>query len=375
MFLSKKGRYRLSATVLIILLYIPSAYIALAAGFILPQSILIYAMLIVFAGVLLGSWHAWATTIVVVLTLMATSAAQISGVYSPDLSWLSDLPGSYADAIVLSVTLFNIALVSWLSNRELEKQKEVLENRVKERTQELEDSQAERIHQLSRFADFGKSSSSLIHDLATPLSVLSLHLQQGQSVGLDDAAKMKEHIDQALRAERKMESFLKSVQDQLSQKTTEELFSIETVITEAIRMSKHKAHKNGVSISFEPSGDSIKHHGNPISFTKVIINLISNAIDAYDDVSDETDRTVDVNLSQTPGSTKITVSDHGCGIKPGEAENIFQAFHTTKLPKKGVGIGLSISKAIIEDEFSGTLTFTSKGETIFTVELAKHQRS
>ena len=117
------------------------------------------------------------------------------------------------------------------------------------------------------------------------------------------------------------------------------------------------------SVSFRSSIDpAIKDYaGDQIKLREVLLNLLKNARESQAD---------EIVLSASSGcdtsGIQISIRDNGCGIEQDQLDRIFQAFHTTK--QEGTGLGLSLSKRIIEAHH-GTLTVTSapgEGST-FTV--------
>lgn len=117
------------------------------------------------------------------------------------------------------------------------------------------------------------------------------------------------------------------------------------------------------SVSFRSSIDpAIKDYaGDQIKLREVLLNLLKNARESQAD---------EIVLSASSGcdtsGIQISIRDNGCGIEQDQLDQIFQAFHTTK--QEGTGLGLSLSKRIIEAHH-GTLTVTSapgKGST-FTI--------
>ncbi|RGO23015.1 sensor histidine kinase [Dorea sp. OM02-2LB] len=117
------------------------------------------------------------------------------------------------------------------------------------------------------------------------------------------------------------------------------------------------------SVSFRSSIDpAIKDYaGDQIKLREVLLNLLKNARESQAD---------EIVLSASSGcdtsGIQISIRDNGCGIEQNQLDQIFQAFHTTK--QEGTGLGLSLSKRIIEAHH-GTLTVTSapgEGST-FTV--------
>jgi signal transduction histidine kinase len=87
-------------------------------------------------------------------------------------------------------------------------------------------------------------------------------------------------------------------------------------------------------------------HGDRVQLEQVLLNLIINALEAMASVND---RPRDLQVSATRssgGSVLVSIRDSGVGIDPSNVEKIYDAFFTTK--PMGVGMGLSISRSIIE---------------------------
>ena len=105
--------------------------------------------------------------------------------------------------------------------------------------------------------------------------------------------------------------------------------------------------------------------GDHIQLQQVLFNLIYNGIEA---IIDERNTPVEIlvqALSEKPDAVTISVRDNGAGIKENQEDILFDAFYTTK--SRGMGMGLSISRSIIEDH-GGRLWFTrnpDKGTTFY----------
>jgi two-component system, NtrC family, sensor kinase len=109
----------------------------------------------------------------------------------------------------------------------------------------------------------------------------------------------------------------------------------------------------------------------PAKVNQVVMNLLSNAIDA----SKENTKVIVRTQKLGDGGVEIQVEDQGTGIKPETIARIFDPFYTTKPPGQGTGLGLSISYGIVQDH-GGTIDVQSevgKGTT-FTVRLPKRNR-
>ncbi|MCG6551456.1 MAG: ATP-binding protein [Candidatus Magnetominusculus sp. LBB02] len=107
----------------------------------------------------------------------------------------------------------------------------------------------------------------------------------------------------------------------------------------------------------------------------VLMNLLSNSVDACKDKADGASGRVKMRTYLCGDDyVNLDVEDNGCGIKPEDLENIFKLFYTTK-HSKGNGLGLSITKKIIE-EHGGKLSVSSElgVGTKFTISLPKDRR-
>ena len=99
-------------------------------------------------------------------------------------------------------------------------------------------------------------------------------------------------------------------------------------------------------------------YGDPGQLGQVLTNLITNAIDAYEDHG-SADGRIHIEVHATAAEVAIAVQDTGCGIVPEHLERIFEELFTTKPPGKGTGLGLAISRDIVSDCFGGRIEVAS----------------
>lgn len=103
-------------------------------------------------------------------------------------------------------------------------------------------------------------------------------------------------------------------------------------------------HQSRVSVDVDPALPRVQ--GDRIQLQQVVINLLVNAFDSMKECpANERGVAVRVKLDGA-GMIKVSARDHGTGLGPDKADRIFQPFYTTK--REGLGMGLSISRAIIE---------------------------
>ena len=121
---------------------------------------------------------------------------------------------------------------------------------------------------------------------------------------------------------------------------------INSIINDVIGLlnSEIVLRKASVALDLHPIAPVV--HGDSIQIQQVLINLLTNALDAVDDESVKT-RTITISTkSENSNHTMVSISDSGSGIPTDRIQAIFKPFHTTK--SKGIGLGLAICKSIIE---------------------------
>lgn len=388
--LSRKGKVRLSALLLVGSFYIVSFYTFFKWGTDVTQAWMTYALLIVMSGVLIGTRFAFFLTISLVVLISLLSYLQLVGIYEISKSWRSE-PYTFSDTILLNITLVVISVIAWLSNRETEKslkraraselelkrERDMLEIKVEERTKDLKQAQLEKMTQLYRFAEIGRLSSGLFHDLVTPLSLISLHLERLKHKKAQGSIEdVQTQLKKAVKATKYLETFVVAVRKQLQNQGSDKLFSLNKEIRLVMQMLRHKANSLRLKISFKSSKE-ITMYGDQVKFSQLMINLVLNAIDAYEGVdSKNSKREIQINLTNNNNSVILTIRDEGIGIHEENLKKIFQPFFTTKAVEKGTGIGLSISQEIVEKNFGGTIYVRSDKNigTIFTITLPLREK-
>lgn len=378
--LSRTGRYRLAAGLLVALdLFLAIAIVA-HWGLYAVNGILLFSLVVVVAGILLGAAYSLYAVAVVAVALTLIQAAQAHHIIRNDSEWIKQ-PPSGLDIISYSVIFGAIALVSWLFNHQMERslrraqraeqalsrQKALLEVKVEKRTRQLQAAQLEEMQQLYRFAELGQLSTAMLHDLANHLTTLTLDIE-----GLEEQNNSR-LVRRAKRSIRYIDDMVHDVRDQLQGTNHARHFSVAGEIDEVIKILGDKARRAHVVLGWEtPPDKALVSQGEPVRFRQLIANLISNGIDAYPETTHlDPDRRVAVNLSTDSAKRlAVTVSDWGRGIGAQNQAKIFDPFYSTKT--KGMGIGLFIARQIVEEHFGGSIRVDGRDHhTVFTVTLKR----
>jgi NO-binding membrane sensor protein with MHYT domain len=133
--------------------------------------------------------------------------------------------------------------------------------------------------------------------------------------------------------------------------TERELLDVNDVVREMIILLRGEAAQHAVSVRTELAADLPRVMGDRVQLQQVMMNLMSNGIDAMKDVEGPRELAIKSQRAENE-QLMVSVSDTGVGLPPQQTEQIFNAFVTTKL--HGTGMGLSISRSIVESH-SGRL--------------------
>jgi two-component system sensor kinase FixL len=214
----------------------------------------------------------------------------------------------------------------------------------------LQELQNELVH-VSRLTAMGEMASTLAHELNQPLSAIA-NLLTGSRRLIDrgreaDQAKVRDAIDraaaQALRAGEVIHRMRDFVRRGASERAVE---SLSKLIEEAsaLALIGEKERQVDVRLDLDPRADAV--FADRVQVQQVLLNLIRNGIDAMQD-NGARRRVLTIGADQTEdGWARISVADTGPGIAESVRERLFQPFMTTK--PQGMGVGLSISRSIIE---------------------------
>jgi signal transduction histidine kinase len=395
--LSRKGYARSASYILVGFYFLAATYGMYRWGTGMQMALLTYVLIIVISSILVSTRFGFLVTLFLSMSIITISHLQLNGVILADWYWKFEPEHTHAEQF--SIMFFLIMTISWLSNREIEKslrrarksereliqERNQLESTVEKRTADLKQAQIEKVSELYRFAEFGRLSSGLFHDLMNPLTGVALNIQALNEAAQPDNSKIaetKHYLEKAVNASKRMESFISTIQKQIGSQKILQLFSPDEEIRQAIELLEYKARKADVRIIFksvskvEPAS-KVTLYGNALKFHQIAINLISNAIESYEDEDGDKDnknrgsinkpenryreKNILVELKRNNSDMVIlSVQDSGCGIHPQILPEIFNPFFTTKAQHRGTGLGLSTTKTAVEKYFNGTINVTSK---------------
>jgi len=271
--------------------------------------------------------------------------------------------------------------------REIERLNSVLETRVRERTVELEQTNArlmaersqiesalarvsesqEQLVQVEKMASIGLLTAGIAHEINNPLSFLLPNFElieawldsarEGRSTGrvptLDDLAKLvgdcRSGLDRISRVIRQLRIFSHPGRQNLGPVDVEAIARSVVVFVE-----REIAGRAEVSVY---SGPDCVALGNEDHLRQVLLNLLLNSAQSFP-VEGGGGR-IEVVIEQKDGEITLEVIDNGCGIAPENLRRVFDPFFTTKAVGFGTGLGLSISRDLVK-KMDGNITIESQ---------------
>ena len=236
--------------------------------------------------------------------------------------------------------------------------------RTETRMQELQSELA----YMSRFTALGEMGSTLAHEINQPLTAITSYLKgcnlilsdvEGEKISLVRHA-VNEAAEEALRAGEVIRQLREFVARGGSEHQIE---SLQRLVEEASALALVGAKEKEVKVEFDFPSENPLVFVNRVQIQQVLLNLIRNAIEAMQDVSLR-ELTIGARTVQSDALVQVSVQDTGSGIAPEILKNLFKPFTTTK--QSGMGVGLSISRTIVESHGGKIWADSVPGEgTIF----------
>jgi len=246
-----------------------------------------------------------------------------------------------------------------------------LEREVREREQaeaDLRLAQAELV-QAAKLATLGRMSAALSHEYNQPLAAIRSDAEiAGMLIERGRADEAKTNLGRIEGMVTRMAEIAKTLKGFTRKSGTDiKPVSLRQVVDEATLLLQPQIKQKQVTLELHLSEEDIIVRGGRIRLEQVVVNLLSNAVDA---VAGNPVPTVSLALKREGEEAVLTVADNGPGIDAEALPQIFDPFFTTKDVGAGLGLGLSIAYKIVHD-FSGSLKATNleRDGAMFTMRL------
>jgi signal transduction histidine kinase len=201
----------------------------------------------------------------------------------------------------------------------------------------------------------GEMIGNIAHQWKQPLNNLALNVQEMQ-YSHRDRPLTDEEMDRGTARSMELISFMSHTIDDFrnfsSSRKQVLKFSLASEVERALAFVASSYQGKGIALSKQVEEDS-ELEGYPNELTQVLMNILQNAADAFEGKQIATPQ-VHILVTRRQGRALIIVRDNAGGIEPGMQKRIFDAYATSK--ENGTGIGLYMSRTIIERSFQGTIS-------------------
>jgi len=272
------------------------------------------------------------------------------------------------------------------SKKEVESFASKLENEVEEKTKELQhlnenlqksvDEQILEIRkkdqvlmQQAKMAAMGEMIGAIAHQWRQPLNALALNIQLLIDMAEDNKCSVDEvedFVEKNMQTIRFMSNTIDDFRNFFREDKEKHNFNVKTAIEATLSMQKEQLNNHGIKV--ETYLEDVELYGFRNEFIQVILNLISNARDAIDE-NNIKDGKIIVEDKQVGDEVIITIKDNAGGVDESLLTRIFEPYFTTKEQGKGTGMGLYMSKEILE-HMAGSIECSNTNEgALFTIKI------
>jgi C4-dicarboxylate-specific signal transduction histidine kinase len=263
-------------------------------------------------------------------------------------------------------------LISWRRRSEdaLRQARDELEERVAERTIELKNANDALLKQMeeqrrteemlqttraelaraARITTMGELTASIAHEVNQPLAAVVANADAcvaWLSREVPDLAEARAAAERATEGATRASDVIARIRSLITKATPQKSrVEINRIIEQTTALAEGQATKNNVEMKLELQPDLPFVLGDGIQLQQVILNLVMNGIEAMTTVADRPRTLTLLSESQNGDQVRVAVHDSGIGLSDEVKKRLFEPFFTTRT--KGMGMGLSISRSIIE---------------------------
>lgn len=253
---------------------------------------------------------------------------------------------------------------------QLEALNQSLESRVAESVNELR-KKDDLLIQQGRLAAMGEMINNIAHQWRQPLNNIGLIVQSIQlayKTGMLTDEDMHNGIANTMQLLQQMSGTIDDFRNFFSQEKVLQHFSVNEAVKRSLNFLLPALKNSGINVCCEPA-DEITAEGFEGEYVQALLNILTNAKDVLHERK-VANPSITVTIKCDNGRSVVLISDNGGGIVEDMLAKVFDPYFTTKQKNSGTGIGLFMSKMILEKNMSGSLTVCNTGQGAeFRIEL------
>lgn len=228
--------------------------------------------------------------------------------------------------------------------------------------------------QQSKLASMGEMIGNIAHQWRQPLAQISA-IHMNMKVTYDFNKFTKEYLNTKIKEANKLTSYMSQTisdfQNFFKPQGEKEEFSIQKACQEAYFIVESSLKYHGIEVSFDIKED-INVFGYKNEYSQVILNILSNAKDILLERQIENPK-INIEIKNGENYAIVKIHDNAGGIKENIIDKIFDPYFTTRYKTQGTGIGLYMSKNIIERNMNGYINVKNVDNgALFTIKVAKN---
>jgi signal transduction histidine kinase len=306
-------------------------------------------------------------TLFIVLAAMVTSYSAYLGIGSFQLA--SDIDNTINYNLFI-LSHISIVMMFGALFEERRQRENTLQHLVEQEVNKNKEQQLLMLQQ-NRHAQMGELISMIAHQWRQPLNNLSLVNQvlitKYKKSKLDDES-MESFKNNSSKQITLMSQTIDDFRDFFRDEKEKKYFSVNEAIQTVLSMTKDIYKKNGIEIDFVAAG-SYKVNGLENTFGQALLNIINNARDALIEKNIEEKR-ITILLTQEDDTVLIQIKDNAGGIPKKIIEKIFDPYFSTKQNKNGTGLGLYMTRVIINEQENASISVSNDAEgAVFSIKI------
>ncbi|MBJ6726453.1 PAS domain S-box protein [Geomesophilobacter sediminis] len=210
--------------------------------------------------------------------------------------------------------------------------------------------------QQSRLAALGEMIGNIAHQWRQPLNALGLMIQElpiCYEAGDFSHAYLERTVEKVMQVVFHMSQTIDDFRYFFRPDKEKVTFSTVKSVEKVLSIIEGSMRANRIRVEVSQNGNPLVH-GYPSEFSQVLLNILLNARDVFAERG-VADPKIEVRLFEEGGQSVVTIRDNAGGIPEEVLDKVFDPYFTTKGPDKGTGVGLYMSKVIIENNMGGRL--------------------
>jgi PAS domain S-box-containing protein len=253
---------------------------------------------------------------------------------------------------------------------------------TQDRIQESEKKYREMAERATRLASIGAVAGGITHEINQPLNAIKVSAdgiiywyQNHKGLVPEQFISMLGKISAGVNRINEIIKHMRTFWVTQDHGVKEE-FDLNDITARALSLIMSQLSVHGIKTVIQLCEPAPLIIGNPIHVEQIVINLVTNAMNSLDNISDK-DKSIVIKTARADDTwAKLMVIDNGIGLPEGIGERLFDPFYSTRKPGEGTGLGLSIVKQFV-DEHKGSIEFENNpsGGAIFSIRFPLSQNT